>query len=233
MNPTKNGLVNAAMYLASMFPMLCVGYFSEYLIEKEYLARTTARKTFVSIACFGSAACVALVPTAKCDQVRRRRRSSSSSCSPHHSPPHPQTLVISLLLLGSVFQAFDAAGNIPNPGDLSKNFPTTVFALVNMLNTSAGFIVPFLIGHILEWGSDEPLLQTWSIVFYLAAGISVCGAIIYICFGSGERQDFDKDSSSHQQDDEEAADLLSDEDDDEDMTNRLLENSPVRRLNAS
>ena len=68
--------------------------------------------------------------------------------------------VISLLLLGSIFQAFDAAGNIPNPGDLSKNFPTTVFALVNMLNTSAGFIVPYLVGHMLQWGSEKALQST-------------------------------------------------------------------------
>ena len=138
-------------------------------------------------------------------------------------------MVIGLLIAGSIFQAFDAAGNIPNPGDLSKNFPTTVFAIVNMLNTSAGFIVPFLIGHILLWRAGSPLLETWSIVFYLAAGISICGGIIFLLFGSAERQAFDYDVG-RQEDEDESADLLSDEDD---VTDRLLHNSPVRRLNAS
>lgn len=144
-----------------------------------------------------------------------------------------QTTVIGLLILGSIFQAFDAAGNIPNPGEVSKNFPTTVFAIVNMLNTSAGFIVPFLIGHILKWRADYPLLETWSIVFYLAAVISFCGGVIFLLFGSAERQPFDFDVG-RQQDEGETEDLLSDDDDDDDdVTNRLLQNSPVRRLNAS
>lgn len=135
-------------------------------------------------------------------------------------------------MLGSIFQAFDAAGNIPNPGDLSRTFPTTVFALVNMLNTSAGFIVPFLVGHILEWRTGQPLLQTWSIVFYLAAGISVCGGIIFLLLGSAERQPFDFESGRPEDEDGEAGEtLLSSEE--ENVTNRLLQNSPVRRLNAS
>lgn len=136
-------------------------------------------------------------------------------------------------MLGSIFQAFDAAGNIPNPGDLSRTFPTTVFALVNMLNTSAGFIVPFLVGHILEWGSGQPLLQTWSIVFYLAAGISVCGGLMFLAFGSAERQPFDFESGrpGDEEEGEAGESLLSSEE--ENVTNRLLENSPVRRLNAS
>ena len=75
----QNGLVNAAMYLASMFPMLIVGYISEYLIEKDYLTRTNARKLFVSIACFGSAVCVSLVPSAQCNQVREQNTCCSKT----------------------------------------------------------------------------------------------------------------------------------------------------------
>lgn len=138
-------------------------------------------------------------------------------------------MAIGLLILAGILQAFDAAGNIPNPSDLSKNFPTTVFAIVNMVNTTPGFIVPFLAGRILMWQADSPPIQTWSIVFYLAAVISICGGTIYVLFGSAERQAFDFDTS-HEEDEEETADLLSEEDD---VTNRLLNNSPVRRLNAS
>lgn len=209
MSKTKNGLVNGAMYLVSIIPMLTIGYFSESLIEKGILTRTQTRKTFVTIACLGAALCLAVIPSMGCNQ----------------------NAVIAILFIGGLFQAFDAAGNVPNPGELSKNYATTVFAIVNMLNTSAGFIVPYLIGVILESRKGMDPIQTWSIVFYLASGIAICGAVIYLLFGSGDRQKFDYDVEPEEEE-EEDRDLLSEGE--EGITDQLLEqHSPVRRLTTN
>lgn len=210
MSPTKNGMVNASMYLVSMLPMLFVGYASEHMISRGFCNRTQCRKIFVGTASVGSAICLACVPSFGCNN----------------------TAVIGLLLLGNVFQALDAAGNIPNPGELSKNYATTVFAIVNMLNTSTGFIVPYLIGLILENGKAEHKdpVQVWSIVFYLASGLALLSGLIYSLFGSGERQAFDLED-----DDEVIETLLDEEDEDqESLTQQLLQqHSPVRRLTTN
>lgn len=169
MSPTKNGIVNASMYVASMVPIVFIGWLSEKLISRKYLTRTLCRKTFIATAAIGSAICTACVPFVGCNE----------------------SAVIALLLIGNVFQSMDAAGNIPNPGELSKNFGTTVFAFVNMLNCSIGFINPYFIGLILEAGKGKDPLKTWSIVFYLASGFSLLAGVIYNLFGSGERQAFD------------------------------------------
>jgi ACS family sodium-dependent inorganic phosphate cotransporter-like MFS transporter 5 len=182
MSKTKNGLVNGSMYLAAIVPMLIVGPLSEYIISRNYLSRTNTRKLFAALACVGCATCSAIIPTLGCNQEG----------------------VIVTLIVGSFLQAFDGAGNIPNPGELSKHFSTTVFALVNMLNTSAGFTNPYLIGFILEAGKgkgDDPL-KTWSIVFYLSAGVTFMGAVIFVLFGSGERQSFDKEVEERHNDKE-------------------------------
>ena len=216
MSPTKNGFINATMYLITVGPMLGAGYVSERLIQASIIDRTNCRKLFVSMACIGSALCIGLVPLAGCNEAA----------------------VICLLLIGNTFGALDSAGNIPNPGELSKHYATTVFAIVNMLNTSAGFIVPYLVGLILTAYKYDPMFA-WSVVFYLASGISLLGALIYILFGSAERQPFDFDPKlDHLNDDvnvensDDVEELL--ESEDEPIVNlqeQLLEqHSPVRRL---
>ena len=220
MNPTKNGFINATMYLITVGPLLGSGYVSERLIQAQIIDRTNCRKLFVSMACIGSAFCIGMVPFAGCNE----------------------TAVISLLLIGNTFGALDSAGNIPNPGELSKHYATTVFAIVNMLNTSAGFIVPYLVGLILSAYKYDPMFA-WSVVFYLASGISLLGALIYILFGSAERQPFDfdpkldhpNDELGGEDDAEDIEELL--ESEDEPIVNlqeQLLEqHSPVRRLTGS
>lgn len=178
MTPTKNGIVNASMYVASMVPVVFIGWFSEQLISKKWLTRTQCRKTFIGTAAVGSAICTACVPLMGCNA----------------------SAVIALLLIGNIFQSLDAAGNIPNPGELSKNFGTTVFAFVNMLNCSIGFINPYFIGLILESGKGGDPMKTWSIVFYLASGLSLLAGVIYGFFGSGSRQPFDYVECEQQQD---------------------------------
>lgn len=163
------------MYFVSMAPLLAFGYVSEMMMDKGWLTRTNCRKTILSIACLGSALCFALVPVAECNVA----------------------LVTNLLLIGNVFLSLDSDGTIE--GEVSKDFATTVFALVNMCNTSAGFIVPYVIGLILQAGPGSAhgdLLEVWSIVFYQAAGMAVLGAIIFVAFGSAERQPWDYDTNN-------------------------------------
>ena len=98
-----------------------------------------------------------------------------------------------LLLCGNFFLGLNAGGDVPVAGEITLNFPATIYAMGNMFGCSTGFIAPYVIGVILE--SDDTrqvnLICLWSKVYYLAAGIALIGALIFVIFGSASRQPWD------------------------------------------
>lgn len=101
-------------------------------------------------------------------------------------------LVMLLLLCGNFFLGLNAGGDVPVPGELTVNFPATIYAMGNMFGCSTGFIAPYVIGVILESGDGKSdLIFLWSKVYYLAAAIALTGAVIFVLFGSANRQAWD------------------------------------------
>lgn len=87
---------------------------------------------------------------------------------------------------------FNAGGDVPVAGEITSNFPATLYAIGNMFGCSTGFLAPYVIGIILESGSEgEDLLFLWSKVFYISAAIAIFGALIFISFGSATKQAWD------------------------------------------
>lgn len=103
----------------------------------------------------------------------------------------PRTVTM-LLVLGLFFQGFSSGGDIPIPAEMTKNFPTTIYALANMCSMCPGFIAPYAVGLILEMDGDIRVL--WSIVFYGSAAISAAGAFLFLKYSSASIQDWDSGS---------------------------------------
>jgi len=59
-----------------------------------------------------------------------------------------------------------------------------------------------------SWLKSQSSRSAWQKVFFLAAGIYVVGAIIFVIFGSGERQNWAESSDDKRQ--KELGDFLSD-----------------------
>ena len=95
-----------------------------------------------------------------------------------------------ILLTGNFFLGVNAGGDVPVPGEMTSNFPATIFAIGNMFGCSTGFAVPYVIGVILESGSGD-LIFLWSKTFYLSAVTAVFGALIFIAFGDASKQPWD------------------------------------------
>lgn len=162
---TKNGLLNSSMYLIAIVGALIVGYFSERIVERNWTTRTNIRKMFHAMAALGMAISMALVPSAGCSQPG----------------------LMSLVLCSWFFMEFNAGGDKPLPGEVTKNHSAIVYAIVNSTSMSTGFIAPAVIGWILStWG-----LEGWKITFYLASVISLTGMVIFLSWASAERQPFD------------------------------------------
>jgi MFS family permease len=100
--------------------------------------------------------------------------------------------VMSILILGNFFLGFNAGGDVPVAGEITTNFPATLYAIGNMFGCSTGFLAPYVVGVILESGSEtEDLLFLWSKVFYISASIGIFGALIFISFGDATKQAWD------------------------------------------
>lgn len=119
-------------------------------------------------ACFGTTICLSLVPSVGCNTE----------------------IVMLFLLFGGFFSGFNAGGDVPVAGEISHNFPATIYAMANMAGCSCGFLAPYVVGVILESGEGD-LLSKWASVFYISAFISFSGGCIFLLFGSAKVQSWD------------------------------------------
>lgn len=134
---------------------------------------TNLLQLIITTACFGSAIPMLIVPSVGCDT----------------------SLIMGLLLFGNFCGGFNAGGDVPVAGELTHNFPATVYAMANMVGCSCGFIAPYVVGVILESGSKDEksdLLNLWAIVFYVSAAIATLGGITFLIFGSAVKQNWDQ-----------------------------------------
>lgn len=164
---TKNGLLNSITYLIAATSAIICGGLSERVIQWNWLSRTNTRKTFSLIASVGMAVSIALVPTAGCSEL----------------------YAMVLVLTCYFFLGFVAGGDVPVPGELTKNYPAIVYSYMNAMSITTGFIAPKAIGYTLEGFYDVTF--GWSIVFYTAAALTLTGNAFFMFFGSAERQPFD------------------------------------------
>lgn len=95
-----------------------------------------------------------------------------------------------ILLTGNFFLGVNAGGDVAVPGEMTSNFPATIYAIGNMFGCATGFAAPYVIGVILESESGDPMFL-WAKVFYLSAVVAVFGGLIFIAFGDASKQDWD------------------------------------------
>ncbi|XP_076362088.1 sialin-like isoform X6 [Tachypleus tridentatus] len=162
-NYLKNGYKNALLYIAETLTMTGSGVVSDYLRVKGYFRTTTIRKIFESISMLGPAFCLILVPFVGCDG----------------------TVAVYLFVFSMAFYGFSSGGDGPIALDMAPEFAGTVMGIVNAVTNVAGLFAPIVGGLLTE--HNETLVQ-WSKVFYLAAGMYILGAMIFLLFGSAEVQ---------------------------------------------
>lgn len=166
-NINDNGNINALIFIVCIISLTMNGFLSEFVIQKEWLSRTATRKTFSLFSGTLAGVCMALIPVVGCNTV----------------------LLRVLLCLNAFFAGFVTGSDGPIVSEMTKNFPSTLYALFNMVAMSTGFVVPYVVGLVLDSFGDPT--AGWPVVFYGCAGLIVVANIVYVCFAQAERQDFD------------------------------------------
>ena len=168
MDLTNNGIWNSLISLTGLTcPFFAI--LSERIIQKKYLSRTNTRKLFVFIHGLGSGLCCLMIPLFGNGNI---------------------SITMTFVFLSDIFSCVGAGGNAPILAEMTKNYPATLYAVLNALSNGGGFAAPYVAGLILKsYGIHD--LTGWRIIFFMACGFNMFGTIIFVLFASAERQSFD------------------------------------------
>lgn len=162
-----NGQTNAIINILVMVSVAGTGYASEKVIEWRWLTRTATRKSFALFNGFGYALVVAFIPSVGCHLVGLKV----------------------LLYTSALLQGFNAGSSIPIVSEMSQNFPSLLYSILNMAAMATGILVPSFVGWILD--STEDQIHGWNIIFYTSSAILAVATVVYLVFAKAERQQFD------------------------------------------
>ena len=167
---TSNGVINAMNNICIAISLMTFGYLSEKFIESGWFTRTKCRKFFAIFSGFCQAIAIVSIPYMVANSNL--------------------TLLTILLFTASFCNGCQSGSDIPLPSEMTKAFPATLYALLNIIATSTGIIVPPFVAFILNTFSENRNLA-WSVVFYMSSTLTIVSTIVFMIFSSAERQPFD------------------------------------------
>lgn len=189
----KNGWVYAGTNLANGLASLLAPTIANVLMNHFGIRRLIVRKIFQSIALFGPAICLGLIPA-------------------FGSKPEP---VIVMLIMAMMLYGFFSAGEWTIISEYAPNFAGTVFGMANILAFAMGVVAPYIVGVLLDdKNSNHTDMQQWNKVFYIAVIIYVIGGLTFLLFATDQQQTWDrdviiiKDNNHHDDNDDEKCKVI-------------------------
>lgn len=166
----SNGLLSGLPFLFRYIGGITICPIADLILKRNMLSTTNVRRLFNSIGLVLPSVSLVMIAFA----------SSGLECN--------TTYVIVLLCIAMFFNGAISAGHFSSHVDLAPNFAGTLFGISNTFSGGVvGFVVPLVIGGLLETGSMD-VFTKWQIVFSLAAGIYFLGNLGYVLMISGEVQ---------------------------------------------
>ena len=144
--------------VVSIVSLIMGGYLADGLIKKGYSV-INVRKTVNSVGFFGSALFLFLI-------------SSEDSL----------LNVVILLCLINVCSGICAGGFGVNHADLGPKYTGSLVGISGSIGMIAAILSPIVAGTVLQ------ITNSWSIIFYICAGMLIFGGIFYLIFASANKQ---------------------------------------------
>lgn len=158
----SNGFLSALPYLGAWLISSLSGVVADNLIEKNVFSVTATRKIFTAVGLVLPAVFLVCVCYVGCSHV----------------------LTVLFLTLSTSTGGITAAGVYMNQIDIAPRYAGFLLGITNTFGTIPGVVAPIVTGYFTE----DHSLDGWRNVFWLAAGIQVGGAIVFMIFGSGKMQ---------------------------------------------
>ncbi|XP_037956223.1 putative inorganic phosphate cotransporter [Teleopsis dalmanni] len=159
-----NALLSALPYFVMWVLCLIVSPTSDWLINRNILNITVARKLFNTIGQWVPMLCLIGVA---------------------YMTEEEKTLAIALLTIGVGFNAASFCGYLVNHMDLSPNFAGPMMGVTNGFSNLMSICAPLVVGAIVE-NEEDP--NEWRIVFFITAGVYLLCNSLFLIFGKATVQ---------------------------------------------
>ncbi|XP_047030315.1 putative inorganic phosphate cotransporter [Helicoverpa zea] len=165
---TNSATLSALPFVGMWFGSIGSGILCQKIYNRGLLSLGICRKIFNSLAMFGGGLGIIAL----------------AFLGPDH-----KNIVIALLVLVFFLVGCISAGFMVNHLDLSPQFAGVLLSLTNFAGGIGSIITPVITSFILR--NDPTDISRWRIVFLLFASIGIGCNLIYVIFGSADRQPWD------------------------------------------
>ncbi|KAJ8916857.1 hypothetical protein NQ315_005864 [Exocentrus adspersus] len=173
MKTVLNFKISESAILTSM-PFLCMWIFSmilskvlDTLREKKIINTTAARKIATGCASVIPMICFIILCYIGCQRVLA-----------------VVLMTVAVMCIGGMFCGF-----LSNHIDIAPNFAGTLMAVTNTVATIPGITVPIFVGALT---TADHSIGAWRIIFWTTVALYVIEIVVYMMFGSGEEQPWNK-----------------------------------------
>jgi len=162
---TENGFLSMLPYVADGIMLLSSGQIADYLLRRHRLSKGFVRKAFCVFGLLMSGLFITLPGALGCHRI----------------------LIISCLVISVGLIGFSMPNVAANTMDLSPLDAGTLIGLCNAVSNAVSILAPQIVGALTLGRHTR---SQWTKSFAIVAVIDVVGALVFVAFGSGRRQDW-------------------------------------------
>ncbi|VVC33105.1 Major facilitator superfamily,Major facilitator superfamily domain [Cinara cedri] len=165
-----NGLLSSLPYLGKFFMAFTAGIIADRILNAEKMTKTMTRKIFTAIGVFAPGLLMIL-----------------QAYFGENAVWSVVIFTIALTLNGAV-----TGGYLGNGLDIAPNFSGTIFGMANTLSSFGGFLSSYIVGKLTN---NNQTFEQWRIVFWILAITYMCGALIFLIFGTAKTLSWNSESN--------------------------------------
>ncbi|XP_071103840.1 uncharacterized transporter slc-17.2-like [Haliotis cracherodii] len=165
-NFTSNGVYSMLPYVCMIIVINVASHVSDWLIHKVKFTVRTTRRLMNSLGMFGSGAMVIILAQAHCGW---------------------EGMSVSTLCLTMGAFGFCFCGHISNFADITLAHSGTLAGVSDTIATLSGIAAPYVVSTL----TPNRTREEWQKAFYVAAGVSFAGGLIFALFSDGKPQPWD------------------------------------------
>ncbi|XP_030764392.1 sialin-like [Sitophilus oryzae] len=167
---SENAILTSLPFFTMWLFSIILSKTLDTLREKKKISTTAARKIATGFASIVPLACFLVL------------------CYVEHRTLAVVLMTVATTAIGGIFCGF-----LSNHIDIAPNFAGTLVALTNSAATIPGIMVPIVVGKLTK---DDDSIRSWRIIFWVTIVLYVIEILVYMAFGSGEEQKWNKADQS-------------------------------------